>query len=444
MRLVSGFNNAEPLLNRYSKSLLPVIEQMNKAVTKGQLSIERDVRRIINKVRTNGDKAIYYYTYKYDGIKLNSLAVDKSEITDAYEKIDAKLISILNLAAKRISDFHKLCKQNSATGFLINGLGRRIRPLNRVGIYIPGGTASYPSTVLMTVIPARAAGVNEIIMTTPPNKEGTISPETLVAADIAKVDRIVKIGGAQAIAALAYGTESVPKVDKICGPGNIFVATAKKQVFGEVGIDGIQGPSEVVIVADDSADVSHCAADLIAQAEHDPMASAILITTSSRLFHNIEDEIIRQLTINKRKLFASASLKTNGIAVLVSNLEEAIDLVNMYAPEHLLIIVSSPGINLENIRHAGCIFVNDTSPVALGDYIAGPSHVLPTGGTARFSSPLSIEDFIKVNNIVALNKSDLNLLGPAIVDFANAEGLPGHANTISIRLKGDSARTKHE
>jgi len=299
---------------------------------------------------------------------------------------------------------------------------------------VPGGTAAYPSTVLMTAIPARVAGVKEIIVVTPPKKDGTIPPATLVAADIAGVNRTFKIGGAQAIAALAFGTESVPKVDKICGPGNVFVVTAKKMAYGTVDIESLPGPSEIVIVADDTANASFCAADLIAQAEHDPQASAILITTSSKLASNVDSEIKKQLAKLERQTIATEALNSRGMIVLVDSPDEAIELVNLYAPEHASLMLRNAASYTQKIRHAGCIFVGGTSPVALGDYIAGPSHVLPTGGSARFSSPLGVEDFLKATNIIALDEAAGKELGQAAITIAEAEGFKGHAQAIRIRL----------
>jgi histidinol dehydrogenase len=309
---------------------------------------------------------------------------------------------------------------------------------------VPGGTAAYPSTVLMTAIPARVAGVKEIIVVTPPKKDGTIPPATLVAADIAGVNRIFKIGGAQAIAALAFGTESVPKVGKICGPGNAFVVAAKKMVYGTADIESLPGPSEIVIVADDTANASFCAADLIAQAEHDPMASAILITTSSKLAKNVNDEVTTNLMVEKldRRHIAAEALKAQGMIVIVDNLNEAIELVNLYAPEHVSLMLRRAAGYIQKIRHAGCIFVGGSSPVALGDYIAGPSHVLPTGGSARFSSPLGVEDFLKVTNIIALNEAAEKELGPAAITIAEAEGLKGHAQAINMRLQSSKKEQK--
>ncbi len=441
MITIHGFNNAKPLMTREVPLEFSLASPQSRGkAAKKEASITQIVGDIIAEVQGDGDKALFHYTKKLDGVELRALEVTQDEIKQAYQEVDDTLISALKLATNRINEFHTSCKQKLETSFLYHGVGRQVRPLDRVGIYVPGGTAAYPSTVLMTALPARVAGVEEIVMVTPPQKDGTIPAATLVAADIARVNRIFKLGGAQAIAALAYGTKTVPKVDKICGPGNIFVATAKKMVFGVVDIDGIQGPSEVIVVADNSASVSFCAADLIAQAEHDPMASVVLITTSSQLASNIDNEITIQLSNLERQKIAAEAINSRGMVVLVDNLGEAIELVNLYAPEHLLLMVHKADSYIDKIHNAGCIFISDTSPVVLGDYIAGPSHVLPTGGTARFSSPLGIEDFLKVINIVALNKSDQKKLGKAAIDIAEAEGLQGHAQAIKIRLQAKDDR----
>ena len=311
-----------------------------------------------------------------------------------------------------------------------------MRPLERVGVYVPGGTASYPSTVLMTAIPARVAGVREIILVTPPRGEGMVPAPTLVAADIAGVDRIFSVGGAQAVAALAFGTESVPRVDKICGPGNIFVTLAKKLVYGVVDIDGLQGPSEVLIIADDSADPAYCAADLLAQAEHDPLASAILVTTSRRLAGEVEREVERQSEDLSRQATIKECLENRGVIAVVDNLDEAIKLANLYAPEHLYLTVKDANYFIDKITNAGCVVVGRNSTVVLGDYVAGPSHVLPTGGSARFSSPLNILDFIKLTSLINVAESELKELGPAAVTIASAEGFDAHARAVAKRLEG--------
>jgi histidinol dehydrogenase len=443
MRIVKGFQKAKPLLTREVPSYgLPTPPKPTAKIRKKESSPEEMVKRILAEVWTKGDKALFSYTKKLDGAELSSLEVSKSEIWDAYEKVDKKLVSALKLAANRIKQFHSMCKQRLESSFLSQGLGRQISPLNRVGIYVPGGTAAYPSTVLMTAIPARVAGVKEIIVVTPPKKDGTIPPATLVAADIAGVNRTFKIGGAQAIAALAFGTESVPKVDKICGPGNLFVVAAKKMVYGAVDIESLPGPSEIMIVADDTANASFCAADLIAQAEHDPQASSILITTSSKLAKDIDSEIKKRLAKLERQTIAAEAIKAQGMIVIVNNLSEAIELVNLYAPEHVSLMLHKAASYIKKIHHAGCIFIGGGSPVALGDYIAGPSHVLPTGGSARFSSPLGVEDFLKATNIIALDEAAEKRLGQAAITIAEAEGLEGHAQAIRIRLQENKREPK--
>jgi histidinol dehydrogenase len=428
MRIVESFQKAKPLLTR--------------EIPQFGISPETEVKRILADVRATGDKALFAYTRKLDGVELKSLEVSESEISDAYKKVDGKLLTALKLAATRIEQFHLLCQQRLEPGFLIQGLGRLIRPLNRVGIYVPGGSAAYPSTVLMTAIPARVAGVKEILIVTPPKKNGAIPPPTLVAADIARVNRIFKIGGAQAIAALAFGTESVPKVDKICGPGNVFVVAAKRMVYGTVDIESLPGPSEIMIVADDTADASFCAADLIAQAEHDALASAILITTSSKLAKAVDSEIAKQLAKLARKTIAAKALKSGGMLVIVNNTDEAIELVNLYAPEHVSLMLRNAGNYVPKIKNTGCVFIGAGSPVALGDYVAGPSHVLPTGGSARFSSPLGVEDFLKITNIIGLDEAAGKELGQAAIAIAEAEGLCGHAQAIRLRLKDSEKEPK--
>ena len=436
MITIKGFEKARLILNREIPSdlSLPPTQVGGKAGIK-KPSTEETVQCILSEVQNRGDEALFQYTKELDKVELGALEVTPKEISIAYGKIEKKLIVALKLAADRIHEFHSICKGKYKTSFFSHGLGQQIRPLDRVGIYVPGGTAAYPSTVLMTVIPARVAGVSEIVLATPPKKDGIVPASTLVAADIAGADRIFKIGGAQAIAALAYGTKSVPRVDKICGPGNIFVAMAKKLVYGIVDIDGIQGPSEIIVVADKTADASFCAADLIAQAEHDQMASAILITTSAKLAGDVDNEIKVQLARLERQEIAAAAINAKGMLVIVDNLDEAIDLVNLFAPEHLLLMFHNANSYTDKIHNAGCMFINATSPVVLGDYIAGPSHVLPTGGTARFSSPLCIEDFFKTTNIISIEEDEQKELAQAAMDIAEAEGLHGHAQAIKLRLQ---------
>jgi len=347
--------------------------------------------------------------------------------------VDKGLVSALRLAAERVQAFHLTQKEKLGLGFVKDGLGFIVSPLERVGVYIPGGRAYYPSTVLMTVIPAKVAGVNEVVITTPPAPDGTVPAPTLVAADIAKVSHVFKAGGAQAIAALAYGTKSIPKVDKICGPGNIFVTLAKKQVYGTVAIDGLHGPTETIIIADDSANPVFCAADLLAQAEHDEMASAILITTSTRLAEEVSEEVKRQLTKLGRRAIAWQALEQNGGIVIVTNIDEAIQLVNLFAPEHLCLMIKDARSYVERIHNAGGIFIG--VPEAIGDYIAGPSHVMPTGRTARFSSPLSVLDFLKLSILMDMDDKALKLLGPSSAAIARAEGLTAHALSVEKRLE---------
>ncbi len=394
---------------------------------------EQVVRQIIDEVRRRGDAALLDYTQRFDGVKLTSLEVNKKQIASAYREVDKELVSALKLAARRIRSFH-LGQKRRIWRIASPGSGQLIRPLERVGVYAPGGTAYYPSTVLMTAIPARVAGVREVILATPPRASGAIPPPTLVAADIAQVDRIFSVGGAQAIAALAFGTESVPRVDKVYGPGNIYITLAKKLLYGVVGIDGLYGPSEVLIIADETANPDYCAADLLAQAEHDPLASAILITTSRRLAKEVNQEVERELKDLGRQAIASESLQKRGVIAVVANADEAIELANLYAPEHLYLMIKGADGYVKRIANAGCIAIGENSTVALSDYVVGPSHVLPTGATARFSSPLNILDFIKLINLVNVDEASLLKLGKAAVTMARAEGLEAHARAVERRL----------
>jgi histidinol dehydrogenase len=421
LKVIKGFKAAKLVLSR------PV-----PAEVFGGDAREQVVRQIIDEVRTRGDRAVLDYTWKLDGAKLNSLEVDKKQIKNAYREVDSELISALTLAAKRIGAFH--LKQKRLVWRIATPGSVLIRPLERVGVYAPGGTASYPSTVLMAAVPARVAGVKEIILATPPKANGSIPPPTLVAADIAGVDRVFSVGGAQAIAALAFGTKSIPRVDKICGPGNIFVVLAKKLVYGAVAIDGLPGPSEVLIIADETADPTYCAADLLAQAEHDPLASAILITTSKQLAEEVDQELKRQLKELRRQAIAAESLQKRGVIAVVASIDEAIELANLYAPEHLYLMVRGAENYLKRVTNAGCIAIGEKATVALSDYVLGPSHVLPTGATARFGSPLNILDFIKLINLAKVDKSSLPRLGKAAATIARAEGLEAHARAIEKRL----------
>ena len=441
MKIIEGFQSAKPVLSRQAPTeFYPVSPRLRQRIKEvfGTDDPEQAVRQIINEVRSRGDAALFDLTLKIDGIELTSLEISKQQITSAYQevdKVDSELVSALKLAAERIHSFHLSQKDALWRGITRQGSGQLIRPLERIGIYVPGGTACYPSTVLMTAIPPRVAGVNEVILVTPPRVNGAIPSPTLVAADIAKVDRIFCVGGAQAIAALAFGTESIPRVDKICGPGNIFVVLAKKLVYGVVDIDGLQGPSEVLIIADETAKPEYCAADLLAQAEHDPLASAILITSSRWLADEVSREVEQQLKGLPRQAIAAESLKNRGIIVVVASVDEAIELANLYAPEHLCLVVDRAASYIDKVSNAGCIFVGENSTVVLGDYVAGPSHVLPTGGTARFGSPLNITDFIKFINLVTMDEISLKPLGRAASIIARAEGFEAHVRAVEKRLK---------
>ncbi len=401
-------------------------------------NVEEIVSEIIANVIKNGDKAIFEYSRKFDKADLKSLEVTQEEIDEAFALVDTKFIEILKEAAENIRNYHKRQVKNS---FIINEndgvvIGQKVIPIEKVGLYVPGGTAAYPSTVLMDSIPAKIAGCNEIVMVTPPLQSGKVNPVILAAAKIAGVDRIFKVGGAQAVAALAYGTESIPKVDKIVGPGNAFVAEAKKQVFGKVSIDMIAGPSEILVVADATANPKYVAADLLSQAEHDKMASAVLVTDSLEFANNVSAELEKQIPLLKRNEIARASIDNNGKIIVAENdLNKAIDIANEIAPEHLELCVDNPFDYLDKIKHAGSIFMGKYCPEALGDYFAGPNHTLPTSGTARFSSPLSLDDFIKKSQFTYYTKDALSKVAEKIEYFANQEGLDAHAKSAVIRFE---------
>jgi histidinol dehydrogenase len=397
------------------------------------------VDRILADVREGGDAAVMRYNEQIDDVQPAaglSLKVSAQEMEAAYGQVDGEVVGALRFAADRIRAYHRKQLDHALAGFDEGGLGQVVRPLERVGMYVPGTMAVYPSSVLMTAIPARVAGVAEVYMATPAAADGSISPLKLVAADIAGVDGVFRAGGAQAIAALAFGTETIPRVDKICGPGNIFVTLAKKAVQGQVGIDGIFGPTETLVVADDSADPALCAADLLAQAEHDALASPILIATSEALAQAVMREIEQQLRSLERREVASAALEGQGAVIVAETLEEALALANEYAPEHLSLAVSDGERYLGQVANAGSVFVGGLSAEAVGDYTAGPSHVMPTGGSARFSSPLGVYDFLKVTSVVSLDEAALAELGPAAVVIARAEGFTAHARAIERRLEG--------
>ena len=394
------------------------------------------VTDIIENVKQNGDKALFEYCEKFDKAKLSSLEVTEEEINEAFNSVDARFIEILKAAAENIREFHKRQVRNS---FIINeqdGIvtGQKITPIEKVGLYVPGGTAAYPSTVLMDSIPAKIAGCNEICITTPPSADGKVNPVILAAAKIAGVDRIFKIGGAQAIAALSYGTETVPKVDKIVGPGNAFVAEAKRQVFGLVSIDMIAGPSEILVIADGQSDPRFVAADLLSQAEHDKMASAVLVTDSMDLANKVSEEIDRQLKELPREEIARTSIDTNGKIIVADDISDVIEVSNEIAPEHLELCVDNPFDYLDKIKNAGSIFMGRYCPEALGDYFAGPNHTLPTSGTARFSSPLSVDDFVKKSQYTYYTKDALKKVADDVAFFAEKEGLSAHARSATVRF----------
>ncbi len=397
------------------------------------------VSAIIDNVKNNGDKALFEYCEKFDKAKLGSLEVSEAEIEEAFASVDPQFIEIIKEAADNIFDFHKKQVRNSFIISEKNGVitGQKVSPIEKVGLYVPGGTAAYPSTVLMDSIPAKIAGCKEICITTPPSADGKINPVILAAAKIAGVDRIFKIGGAQAVAALAYGTETVPKVDKIVGPGNAFVAEAKRQVFGRVAIDMIAGPSEILVIADGKSDKRFVAADLLSQAEHDKMASAVLVTDSETLAYEVRDEIEKQLKELPREEIARASIDNNGKIIIAENIEDVIDVANEIASEHLELCVDNPFDYLDKIDNAGSIFMGRYCPEALGDYFAGPNHTLPTSGTARFSSPLSVDDFVKKSQYTYYTKNALSLVADKVSYFAKKEGLTAHARSAEIRFEDE-------
>ena len=407
------------------------------------VSPEESVIRILHDVRSNGDVAVKHYARLLDDVELDDLRVSPDQMAEARAAIPKELRESLELAAHRVREFHEKVLPESWLD-QDRGLGELIRPLARVGLYAPGGTAAYPSTVLMTAIPARVAGVPEVILATPRRGREPLNPSVLAAAEIAGVDAIYQVGGVTAIGAMAYGTESIPSVDKICGPGNLFVALAKKIVQGQVDIDGLFGPTETIVVADESANPRFCAADLIAQAEHDPMATAILVTDSENLLRRVGEELDLLMHAQRRGPEAAAgrdteiarsALERRGRAVLVDSLEDGMELVNHIAPEHLCLMVADPWVWVDRVRNAGGLFLGEFSPEVMGDYIAGPSHVMPTGGTARFSSALSVHQFLKHMPVVGLKPREFQRLGPPAVRIAQAEGLPGHSGAISVRLE---------
>lgn len=412
------------------------IETLKERSQSGAKDVSDIVLDILNNVRENGDKAVYDYTVKFDGKAPENVEISKEEIDSLIAGCDKDYIETLKKAAANISDFHKRQVQQSWLTTKENGviMGQRVRGLERVGLYVPGGTAAYPSSVLMNAIPAKLAGCKEIVMTTPPSKDGKPNPDIIAAAKIAGVDRIFLMGGAQAVAALAYGTEQVPKVDKIVGPGNIFVATAKKLLYGVVDIDMIAGPSEILIVADESANAKFLAADLMSQAEHDKLASSILLTNSEKLAEEVKVELKAQSAKLERKDIIETSLKNYGAIIVCSDMEQAVKFANDLAPEHLEVCCENPMEYIGKLDNAGSVFLGNYSPEPLGDYFAGPNHVLPTSGTARFFSPLSVDSFVKKSSFIYYTEDALSEQADDIVRFAEVEGLTAHANSIKVRF----------
>ena len=428
-------------------SLVPILKSTDakalrdRVMNRSQLqdeTISQRVKEIVRRVQAEGDAALFEYTARFDraNITADNVQVTREEIDAAYAAASPEWIEAMREAARRITAFHEKQKQNTWIDFQPGiALGQKVTPLRRVGVYVPGGTAAYPSSVLMNVLPAKVAGVKEIIMVTPPGPDGGVSyPLALAAADIAGVDKIYKIGGAQAVAALAFGTESIPRVDKITGPGNIYVANAKREVFGHVGIDMVAGPSEVLVVADDSADPRYVAADLLSQAEHDPLAAAIFVTDSEDMANAVSAELERQTALLPRAEVARQSLAAYGAIILAKDLDDCAEMANQVAPEHLELCVRDPYALMAKIDNAGAIFMGHYSPEPLGDYFAGPNHVLPTSGTARFFSPLSVDDFVKKSSLICCTRGELEAVADQVILLAQQEGLDAHANAVAIRF----------
>lgn len=427
------------IVNLTKEATENILENLLKRSPNNYGDFEGSVAEIVANVRKNKDEAIFEYSKKFDRADINAdnILVTEEEIKEAYEKVDETLLNVMRKALVNIRSYHEKQKQNSWIATEDNGaiLGQKVTPLQRVGVYVPGGKAVYPSSVLMNIVPAKVAGVDEIIMTTPPGRDGKVNPSTLVAAKEAGADKIYKVGGAQAIAALAFGTESIPKVDKIVGPGNIYVALAKKAVFGYVSIDSIAGPSEILVLADETANARYVAADLLSQAEHDEMASAILVTTSQKLAEEVSKEVDGFVAELSRKEIIQKSLDQFGYILVADDMETAIATANEIAPEHLEIITVNPFETMTKIRNAGAIFLGEYSSEPLGDYFAGPNHVLPTNGTAKFFSPLGVDAFVKKSSIISYSREALQPIYRDIVQFAECEQLTAHANSIRVRFE---------
>lgn len=426
-------------LNKDTKQNL--LEDLLKRSPNSYGQYEASVQSILNEVKEKKDEAVFAFTRKFDGaeISADNILVTEAEIEEAYQEVDASLLDVIRKARNNIENFHAKQRQNSWFDSKPDGtiLGQKVTPLQRVGVYVPGGKAVYPSSVLMNVMPAKVAGVDEIIMVTPPGKEGKISPNTLVAAKEAGVDKIYKVGGAQAIGALAYGTESIPKVDKIVGPGNIYVALAKKAVYGHVSIDSIAGPSEILVIADETANPRYVAADLLSQAEHDELASAILVTTSEELAKAVSNKVDGFLKVLSRSEIIAKSLDNYGYILIADTMDDVIDVANEIASEHLEIQTKNPFEVMTKIRNAGAIFIGEYASEPLGDYFAGPNHILPTNGTAKFFSPLSVDDFVKKSSIISYSKDALSRVHKDIEAFAKAEQLTAHANSVHVRFENE-------
>lgn len=426
------------------ESTKDILENLLKRSPNNYGKFEAAVADILANVKEKGDEALFSYTKEFDKVEVtaDTIRVTEAEIQEAYEAVDASLLEVIRKALVNIRSYHEKQRQNSWFTSTENGtmLGQKVTPLNRVGVYVPGGKAVYPSSVLMNIVPAKVAGVPHIVMATPPGKDGKVNPSTLVAAKEAGADEIYKVGGAQAIGALAYGTASIPKVDKIVGPGNIFVALAKKAVYGHVSIDSIAGPSEILVLADETANPHYVAADLLSQAEHDEMASAILITTSTELAQNVEKEIDGYLKVLSRREIIEKSLENFGYILIAEDMDEAIDAANEIASEHMEIVTKNAFEVMMKVRNAGAIFIGEYSSEPLGDYFAGPNHVLPTNGTAKFFSALSVDDFIKKSSIVYYSRSALKEIHKDIIQFATSEQLTAHANSIAVRFEDEDKK----
>jgi histidinol dehydrogenase len=441
VRIVRGADEGRRTLLRrqpLGETALPEsIRKKNAQIFGADLSVEEQVRRILLDVQRDGDAAVARYTLAFTGAAREGFEVSREQISASYDAVEPALVDALLAAAGRIRAYHERQREHSSRSFSHEGVGMQVRAIERVGMYVPTSAgALYPSSVLMTAIPAKVAGVSDLIMMTPAGPDGAVSPLKLVAADIAGVDRVFAAGGAEAIGALAFGTQTVPRVDKIVGPGNVFVTVAKREVFGAVGIDALYGPSETIVIADETANPMLAAADLLAQAEHDELATPILLTPSEQVAGAVAAEVERQLRLLDREQIARASFDARGGAVIVDSIAEAVDLASEYAPEHLCLLVRDAARVAATVRNAGGIFVGDDAPESLGDYTAGPSHVMPTSGAARYASPLGVHDFLKVTSVVAVDAATLRAAGPAAAAIARAEGFTAHARSIELRLDG--------